>query len=156
MQFKDLNFKIAIMGVLHDLGYYSKEAEAIKDKSSWDKDYEPIPEVLEFYKNVEIDPKYLAQIEKLQPDGGYLCHEYLFTMWDGEDDQLDIHSIEGIEHLVNLKSFEPISLITADGLDYSPLLLCPKLETVSLEFVKKDEKNEEVLKQLKEKGVQTV
>lgn len=120
MKFKDLNFKISVIGALHELGHYCEEVENIKgDNTDWDQDYKPIPKVLEFYKNLEIDQKYLEEIETLQPDGGDLCYQYLFNVWDGEDNQFDISSIEGIENLTNLKSFEPISMISENGLDYS-------------------------------------
>lgn len=153
MQFKDLNFKISVTGALHDLGYYNEEAKKIKDENSdWDQDNIPIPAVVEYYKNLNIDPKHLAEIESFQPDGGDLCYQYLFKVWDGEDNQFDISSIEGIENLTNLKSFEPISMVNENGLDYSPLLLCENLETVSSEFINDDET--EILKKLQDKGIE--
>jgi hypothetical protein len=91
MQFKDLNFKISVMGALHDLEYYVSEVEEIKAKNGdWDHDYDPIPEVVEYYRNLEINPEQLKEIDALMPDGGDLCYQYLFNVWDGEDNQFDI------------------------------------------------------------------
>jgi len=152
--FKDLNFKICVIGALHNLGYYNEEAEKIQNENSdWDEDYKPIPAVLEFYKKLDINPEYLLKIESLYPDGGDLCYDYLFNVWDGEDNQFDISSIEGIENLKNLKIYAPISMISIKGIDYSPLLHCEKLETVSTDFIKKNQKKEKVLKQLENRGV---
>ncbi len=155
MEFKDLNFKICIVGALHDLGYYNEELENIKkDNLDWDEDYKPIPAVLEFYKNLKIDQKYLDEIEELQPDGGDLCYQYLFNVWDGEDDQCNIKSIEGIENLRNLKSFEPNSMINENGIDFTPILGCLKLENVAMEeWQSNSKKNEKVRERLKEREV---
>jgi phage pi2 protein 07 len=152
--FKDLNFKISVIGTLHDLGYYNEAAEEIRNQNSdWDEDHRPIPAVLDFYKNLDINPEYLSKIENFHPDGGDLCYEYLFNVWDGEDEQFDISSIEGIENLVKLKKFDPISMISNKGIDFFPLLKCEKLKIVSTEFMKKDFENIEVLKQLEARGV---
>jgi hypothetical protein len=153
--FKDLNFKISVIGALHDLGYYNEEATDIqKSNADWGHDNEPIPEVLDFYKNLEIDSDFLNEIEFLYPNGGDLCYEYLFNVWDGEDNQFDISSIEGIENLQNLKIFDPISMISDKGIDFSPLLKCEKLETLSSEFMLQNLENKKILNLLKNKGVE--
>ena len=155
-KFKDINLKISVIGALHDLGFYKEEAEALKDRyyNGADFSYKPIPEVYEYYQNLEIDQAKLDQIESLQPDGGDLCYLYLMNNWDGEDDQFLISSLEGIEQLTNLKSFDPISMIVEEGLDYSPLLKCKKLEEVSSAFALESSKNEKVIEQLEERGVE--
>ena len=156
MSFKDLNFKISIIGALHELGYYNDEADAIKDENlDWDEDYKPIPAMVEFYRNLKIKPEYLEEIEDFQPDGGDLCYQYLFNVWDGEDNQFDIKSIEGIGALKNLKSFDPISMIHEDGLDYGPILECKNLEFVNMEYRNDDNKtNDSVKLQLEKRGVE--
>jgi hypothetical protein len=156
MTFPDINFKISVIGALHALGFYKAEAEALKE-ANYDADdfsYEPIKAVYEYYRSLEIDPEKLAKIESFEPDGGDWCYVYLMNNWDGEDDQFLISSIEGIDQLKNLRSFEPISMITEDGLDYSPLLKCENLEAISSEFMRADEANENVIAQLEEKGVE--
>ncbi len=153
--FKDLNFKISVIGALHNLGYYNEEALEIQQANAdWGRDDEPIPAVLNFYKNLDIDSDFLHEIEFLYPDGGDLCYEYLFNVWDGEDNQCDISSIEGVENLPNLKIFDPISMISDKGIDFSPLLKCKKLETLSSEFMLQNLENKKILKLLKNKGVE--
>jgi hypothetical protein len=154
IKFKDLNFKISVIGALHDLGYYNEEAIKIQQANAhWDEDYKPIPAVLDFYKNLDINPQFLLEIESLYPDGGDLCYDYLFNVWDGEDNQCDISSIEGIENLPNLKIFDPISMISEKGIDFAPLLKCNKLETVSTEFMLNNLENKKVVKLLENRGV---
>lgn len=158
MQFKDINFKISVIGALHELGFYQEEAEALKDKyyNGEDFSYKPIPQVYEYYKNLAIDQDKLDQIESLQPDGGDLCYVYLMNNWDGEDDQFIIKSIEGIELLTNLKSFDPISMVEEGSLDYAPLLGCKHLEEISSVYAKDGRKNEKVIEQLDERGVDII
>ena len=156
VQFKDINFKISVMGALHDLGHYVEEVKAIHEKhyNPSDFSYKPIPEVLAFYQQVHIEQALLDKIEHLIPDGGDHCYAYLMNNWDGEDDQFDIQSIEGIELLRNLQSFDPISMINMDGIDYSPLLACKKLESVNPEFAAEDPENDKVLAELEARGVE--
>lgn len=131
MIFKDLNFKISVVERLHRKGCYCQEVQEIKKNNrNWNQHYVPIPAVLEFYKNLEIEQKYLDGIEGFSPDGGDSCYEYLFNVWDGEDDQRDISSIVGIENFTNLKTFSPISMIHQNKLDFTLLLLCRNLEEV--------------------------
>jgi hypothetical protein len=158
MQFKDINFKISVIGALHELGFYNDEAEALKDKyyDADDFSYQPIPQVYDYYKKLTIDQDKLDKIQSLQPDGGDMCYVYLMNNWDGEDDQFTIKSIEGIELLANLKSFDPISMIEEGSLDYTPLLKCKHLEKVSSVYAKDGSRNEKVIGQLDERGVDIV
>lgn len=156
MQFKDINFKFSVISALHEEGFYVAEAKALNDQYGDEDDfsYKPIPEVYEYYKNLEIDPEKLALVTSLYPDGGDQCYMYLMNNWDGEDDTFDISSIEGIEHLPNLKIFDPVSMITADGIDFAPFLKCEKLEEVNAEVMRDTEENRGVISQLKERGVE--
>ena len=154
--FKDINFKISIIGALHDLGHYDTEAKAIHERyyNASDFSYKPIPEVLAFYQDLVIPQEILDKIEHLIPDGGDLCYVYLMHNWDGEDEQFDINSIEGIELLSNLQSFDPIRMINLEGIDYSPLLACKKLESVNPEFAAENPENDKVLAELESRGVE--
>lgn len=154
MNFKDFNFKLSIISALHELGYYEAEVKAIKAANNdWEEDHTPIPAVLEYYQNLEIDPAYLAEIESYLPDGGDLAYAYLTNAWDGEDDQFDIHSIEGIEHLVNLVTFDAISMIADEGVDFTPLLACEKLEYANAALMRKDENTAELIRKFLAKEV---
>ena len=154
MTFKDLNFKLSVVSALHDLGYYVEEAERISEENEdWDDDHEAIPAVLEFYEQLDVNPAYLKEIEGLYPDGGDLAYQYATIAWDGEDEQFDISSLEGIEYLENLKVFAPSSMITMQGVDYSPLLACKKLEKADVLYIRKDDKADAVIKALHDKGV---
>lgn len=154
--FEDLNFKISVIGALHELDFYKEEAEALCNEFG-DEDnysYEPIPEVMEYYTNLEIDPEKLAKIEGLYPDGGDECYMFAMDNWDGEDETFDISSIEGIQLLVNLKTFDPISMIAYESLDYAPLLACKNLVKVNAGYMKPTAENEAVIQALAERGVE--
>ena len=155
MAFQDFHFKLSVISALHDLGYYVAEVEEIKAANKdWDQNYQPIPAVLDYYRNLVIDPEYLAEIDAIQPDGGDLCYFYIFNVWDGEDNQFDITSIEGIEQLANLELFDPFSMIAEEGLDYTPLLACHKLQKVAAAYIKQDVHSENILRQLQNRGVE--
>lgn len=153
MKFKDLNFKIAIISALHELGYYTEEVEEIKNRNlDWEEEFRPIPEVLEYYKHLEINPEYLKEIEVFEPDTNDKSYSYLFNIWDGEGELFDIRSIEGIELLTNLHTFDPISMINEREIDFSPLLKCKNLKYISTDFMLDEQ--EEIVDQLVQKGVE--
>jgi hypothetical protein len=153
MIFKDLNFKFCVISELHHLGFFKEEAGKIKDENYNPEDYsdEPIVEVYEYYKNLEIGQELLDKIECLRPDGGDYAYDYMMNNWDGEDNQFDIHSIDGIDKLQNLKEFYPISMV--DKIDYSPLLGLKKLEKVNIDWMADTPENKKVVKELEKRGV---
>lgn len=115
------------------------------------EDFKPIPQVMDFDRSIEIPPKLLATVTSLSPDGGDLAYLYAMSEWDGEDDQFEIKSIEGIEHLVNLEEFTPLAMITA--VDYTPILGCKKLKLVDMSYAKTGKRGAAVKAELLERGV---
>ena len=75
-------------------------------------------------------------------------------VWDGEDDQFAISSIEGIERLVNLELFAPIAMIAENGIDYSPILRCERMAKVDMSFRADGPSNDAVLEELEKRGVE--
>lgn len=53
----------------------------------------------------------LAAVEELVFDAGSAIYFYPFPFWDGETDEFDVMSLEGIELLPNLRRIEIISLL---------------------------------------------
>jgi tetratricopeptide (TPR) repeat protein len=154
--FKDFNFKLAVISELHNQGFYLEEAEAIFEKNHNEEDYsyKPIPAVLKYYKNLNIDQAKLDLIEELRPDGGDQVYMFLMNNWDGEDNQFDIKDLSGIEHLKNLKIMDPIAMISEDIKSVSPLLQCKSLEFVDLDLFQGAEDCQKVAAELSERGVE--
>ena len=101
IQFIDFNFKLA---VIQELMY---NCELLKPKFSvfefakkytkraiglHGEPYEPIPEVVAYFEQLEIDPLLALQVTELYQDGGNEIYVNLFPAWDGEDDRFDIKS----------------------------------------------------------------
>lgn len=130
MNIPNLNLKLLVLDVLLENGHFKDEIAAL-DEKYWREDdysYQPIPEILEFCKNIELTEAQLASVTALCPDGGNEIYHTLMANWDGEDDTFDVTSFEGIELLPNLETLSIISMVTAK--DIEPLLKCPSLKLI--------------------------
>ncbi len=149
--FKSLNFKLVVIDHLLDQGHFVEQVESLKDKY-WDDnnfDFEPIPEILAYFEQMEIPESLLHEITSLTFDGGLSIYQIVIPNWDGEDDQFDVDSLEDITLLPNLESLLEISMLTAT--DISPLLNLKKLKKVDWYAIKKDE---DKANQLRQAGVE--
>lgn len=137
IEFKDFNFKLAIIEEL----MYNKEILKPKfdvyefaefyDKGKIDIErngYEPISEVVEYFKTLEIDKKFAKEITEIYQDGGNEIYMNITPYWDGEDDGFNIRNYEDVKHFPNLKKmilFETDPKIFAElksqGIDAEPL-----------------------------------
>lgn len=137
IEFKDFNFKLAIIEEL----MYNKELLQPKfdvfefvelfDKRVIDTDeegYEPIPEVVDYFKKLEIDKKFAEEITEIYQDGGNEIYMNITPFWDGEDDEFNIRNYEDVKHFPNLKKmtlFDTDSKIFEElkskGIDAKPL-----------------------------------
>mgnify|MGYP003617710349 CR=1 FL=1 len=112
IEFTDFNFKLAIIEEL----MYGKELLKPKfdvyefvelfDKRIIDVDEEgcePIPEVVDYFKKLEIDKKLAEQITEIYQDGGNEIYMNVAPQWEGEDDMFNIKSYEDLKHFPNLK-----------------------------------------------------
>lgn len=155
MMFKDKNLKLSVLSALMEEGHYVAEAERLQAAhAAGVADYTPVPEVMAYYASIEIPDAQLASITSLQPDGGDLAYMNAMIVWDGEDEQFDISSLEGIEHLVNLEVFAPIAMMAEDGVDYRPLLGCKKLKRVDMSFATTTPDQDAVAEELVRRGVE--
>ena len=153
--FEDLHFKMSVISALMEEGHFVAEAEKLKARhGASTEDYRAISNVMEYYSQLEIPKNLLESITSLMPDGGDLAYVNAVNVWDGEDDLFDIRSLGGIEQLVNLERFEPIAMMSQDGVDYRPLLACTKLRKVDVTFA--DDSGEAVAAELKRRGVEVI
>lgn len=137
IEFKDFNFKLAI---IEELMYNKKiltpkfdvyEFGEFYDKREIDIEedgYEPIPEVVEYFKKLEIDKKFAEEITEIYQDGGNEIYMNIMPFWDGEDDEFNIRNYEDLKYFPNLKKmtlFETdpkiFEELKSKGIDAKPL-----------------------------------
>lgn len=117
LEFKDLGFKLAVVNEL----MYNQEVlkpqvkvnEFIEKKRNLTKTevydvieeegYEMIPEILEYFKNLEITSEMVQDIEVLCTDGGDDIYLQIIPFWSGEDDLFNIKSADDVDLLPSLK-----------------------------------------------------
>ena len=112
IEFTDFNFKLAIIEELmytqeilkpkFDV-YEFAEIKQIEGFSATEGGYEPIPEVVEYFKTLEIDKNLAAKVTEIYQDGGNEIYMNTAPQWDGEDDVFNIRSFEDLKHFPNLK-----------------------------------------------------
>lgn len=126
-KFKSLNFKLAVINSLRELGNFEEEFEELIEKY-WNEDdfsNKPITEILNFCKELELPKSYLKYVKQISFDGGSTLYQDIIPNWDGEDNYFDVDTIEDVLHLPNLETFVEISMLSIS--DYSPLLKLKKL-----------------------------
>ncbi|MEC4052781.1 hypothetical protein VSP10_08255 [Myroides odoratimimus] len=111
--FKDFNFKLAVIQELmynqelllpkFDVYEFVEEYRK-RDIDIDDEGYEPIKEVVNYFKKLEIDQVLAEHITEIYQDGGNDIYMNIIPFWDGEDDAFDIKSSEDIKHFPNLKT----------------------------------------------------
>ncbi|MFC4211847.1 DUF6892 domain-containing protein [Pedobacter lithocola] len=137
IEFTDFNFKLAIIQEL----MYNKELlrpkfdiyefakiKKIEGFIEVNGGYEPIAEVVDYFKALEIDKNLAEQVTEIYQDGGNEIYMNVTPQWDEEDDIFNIQSFEDIKHFPNLKKmtlFETNSEIFEElkskGIDANPL-----------------------------------
>jgi hypothetical protein len=108
--FTDLNFKLAIIHSLREIEVlppFDKDAfwqetfgEPYDDFAEYA--YENVSEIIDYYRNFELNPKQLEQIQSVS----WLEFDIISdinSQWDGEDNFFEIQSIEGIEYCRNIE-----------------------------------------------------
>lgn len=159
--YKDINFKIAIISCLHKNSYYITEANNIRLIANKKLKYQSllyddiVPEVFEFYKNVDIDSESLNTITEFNPSASNHCYNLLVKEWSGEDDIFNIKSLDGIENLTMMETFNPFGLLDFD-IDIQALLNCKKLHTLYQKFIPNTEYTKQIVRQLSINGVKII
>ncbi|MCT4615591.1 MAG: hypothetical protein N4A49_12035 [Marinifilaceae bacterium] len=127
MVFKDFNFKLL---VIEELMYFQEKLQPKFDIYDFAKaytkreidieeeGYDFIPEALEYFKELEIDSKYAADIVDLCQDGANDVYSNIIPLWDGEDDSFDIKYYDDVDLFPNLKE---LTLFEEDEAVYEKL-----------------------------------
>jgi hypothetical protein len=116
--FADPNFKLVVLEALHashsiHLGRRDKLAEHLLGPgyAEMRDGYELLKPVYAWLTRYPLTAAHLAAVEELVFDAGNEIYTYAFPYWDGETDEFDVTSLEGIEQLVNLRRIDVTSLL---------------------------------------------
>jgi hypothetical protein len=113
VQFKDLNFKLAVIQVLmyekkliqpdFDIFEFAKryKARAIDVDS---EGYDIIPEALHYFEQLQIDERLAPEVDELTQDGGNDIYMNIIPFWSGSTDDFNIQSFEDVDQFPNLKT----------------------------------------------------
>lgn len=117
------NLKLAVIDALVqagaiDLGTPQQLAEHVLGRpidlrSEGDRLLQPVYDYLVRYP---LTVTQLDSVEVLTFDGALGIYEYIWYLWDGESDEFDISSIDGIEHCRNLRRVNANALVSDDRL----------------------------------------
>jgi hypothetical protein len=110
--FKDLNFKLAVIQVLmyekellhpkFDLNSFV-EGYSERNINTEKEGYEIIPEVKKYFEELEIPAELLSEVDYIYQDGGNEIYLQIIPFWSGEDDVFNITSSDDLVFLPNLK-----------------------------------------------------
>ena len=117
LKFETFNFKLCIIQelmykkdlLLPKFDAYEFAEEYEKRKIDIDEEgYEPIKEIVEWFKKIEIPVSLASHIEEIIMDGGNEIYTQIIPFWDGEDDYFDVKDISENE----IKQFPNLKKIT--------------------------------------------
>ena len=77
----------------------------------------------------QLTHEHLGSVTQIVFDAGNAIYRYPFYFWDGETDEFDVTSLEGLDGCTNLRSLDIISMVRGP-VDVKHLLGLPKLESV--------------------------
>ena len=84
----------------------------VRDFANWhsertididEEGYEPIPEVVQYFRDLPIPMKLASEITEISQDGGNEIYLNLIPFADGWEEYWDIENIEDLKHFPNLK-----------------------------------------------------
>lgn len=115
--FRDFNFKLLVVEELMYVQETLTPAFSIDEhlrengvaESAYDhtvaigREYTMLDEARAYFEALEIEERLLATVEELNLDGGNQVYMECAPVWDGEDDLFDVHSLEDLRLLPNLK-----------------------------------------------------
>ncbi|WP_326771030.1 hypothetical protein OG978_46345 (plasmid) [Streptomyces sp. NBC_01591] len=116
--FRDFNFKLL---VVEKLMYWDEtltpafsieehmRARGVEDLETYveenELEYTVLDEARAYFEALEIPAELLATVDELTFDGGHQVFIECAPVWDGEDDLFDLHSLDDLDLLPNLKLF---------------------------------------------------
>ncbi|MCQ4085504.1 hypothetical protein [Saccharibacillus sp. JS10] len=123
VEFVDFNFKLA---VIEELMYKQKritprfdvvvfvQEYALREISIAEEGDRAIPEVREYFERLILTEEDLAHVTKLVVSTGQQVQLQIIPFWNGEDGYFDVHSLEDLQHVPNLRVLQTVKLLKAD------------------------------------------
>ena len=106
--FDDFGFKLVVVNSLlnqeNSFAAQLKQLEEQYVEAYEDGTFECIPEMVDFFENLQLTEQELESVKELVFDGGEDIYFLLMPDWDGESDEFEVQSIGGVELLKNLES----------------------------------------------------
>ena len=119
--FEDFGFKLVVINsLLEKETSFSNKLEEMNEKyvAVYEVDgFECIPEMVEFFENLNLTKEDLALVTELCFDGGEEIYFMIMPEYDGESDEFDVKSIGGFEKLPNLRQVEYIAMCSEELID---------------------------------------
>ena len=114
LRFDNFNFKLCIIQeLMYKKNVLSPKFDAYEFAEEYGKrridideeGYEPIKEIVDWFKKVEIPVSLASYIDEIIMDGGNDIYTQIIPFWDGEDDYFDVKDIteNEIKQFLNLK-----------------------------------------------------
>lgn len=114
LKFDNFNFKLCIIQeLMYKKNLLLPRFDAYEFAEEYDKreidideeGYEPIEEIVDWFKKIEIPVSLASNIEEIIMDGGNEIYTQIIPFWDGEDDYFDVKDISEneIKQFTNLK-----------------------------------------------------
>lgn len=122
LKFDNFNFKLCIIQeLMYNKKVLTPKFDAYEFAEQYDdrkidideEGYEPIKEIVDWFKKLEIPVSLATYIDEIIMDGGNEIYTQIIPFWDGEDDYFDVKDIteEEIKQFPNLKK---ITLLPSD------------------------------------------
>ncbi|GGO02111.1 DUF6892 domain-containing protein [Saccharibacillus kuerlensis] len=123
VKFADFNFKLAVIEELmykqnvlkprFDVVAFAQEY-ALREISIAEEGDRPIPEVREYFERLVLTEQDLAHVTKLVIGSGQQAQLQIVPFWNGEGSCFDVHTLEDLRHLPNLRVLQIVKLLKAD------------------------------------------
>ena len=88
--FEDFGFKLVVINsILEENTSFAEDLKKMKEKyvDNYDGDgYECIPEMIDYFENLQLNKEDLGLVRELVFDGGEDIYFLIMTCWDGESD----------------------------------------------------------------------
>jgi hypothetical protein len=129
---RDFGLKLAVLNEVLSRGFRVKAWASLV--AQWELDdmpmFEVVPAARRWVHALEFTKRELASVESLTPQGDDDIYFDIIPGWDGEQDDVYVKSLAGIEALPNLTELNLWALTDRD-IDTRPLLRAPRLLRVA-------------------------
>ncbi len=112
IEFRDFGFKLSVIQeLMYNKEFLKPQFDLNEFVECYDKRdidiekeaYEPIPEVIQYFKNLPIPKRFASEITEIHQDGGNDIYMQLLRFGEGWEDYWDIETIEDAKQFPNLK-----------------------------------------------------